>query len=110
MTVVGLIREQIPKIKPAAMIDICFEYVIPRKNREKPEIKATANSRSTIISPDRNIPEDDMEHSNPAMMLASIFLVIIKANKAANTDRQLPKKTCDQRMEAGAVPIYSIRA
>ena len=73
-------------------------------------MKTTANSRSTIISPERNMPEEDMEHSNPAMMLAGIFLVIIKANNAANTGKQLPKKTCDQRIETGAVPVCPIKA
>ena len=110
MTVVGLIRELIPKTKPAARIDICFKCAIPKYNRKKPIIKTTANSKSTMISPVRKILEVEIELRNPAIMLAEYFLVIIKANNPANTGMQVPTTTCDQRIETGAVPEYSKRA
>jgi hypothetical protein len=109
MIVVGLIRELIPKTKPAIRIDIFFKCAMPKYKRKKPVIKKNATSKSTIISPVRKILEVEIEHRNPVIMLAKIFLTIIKVNNAASTGMQDPKTTCDQRTETGAVPEYSKR-
>ena len=73
-------------------------------------IKKTANSRSTIISPVRKIPAEEIEHRNPAIIVVKKLFVIINVNNAANTGIHTPTRTWDQRTETGAVPKYSKRA
>ena len=104
MIVVGLISELIPKTSPAAKIDNFFECAMPKYSRKKPTIKTDENSKSTMISPVREILEVEKEHKNPTMMLAVNFFIIMKVNSAATTGMQAPTTTCAQRTETGAFP------